>query len=99
MTEAKALAVVFIAVGILGAICGLLEVFFPGAAVRLQVRSTSKARGTNRAVGEWLQRQYKMDLTTNPFRDSAVLRRVRWTGLVIFALGVSWALLGLNLWS
>jgi hypothetical protein len=38
-----------------------MDVLFPTVAIKLQVRSTAKARGTNRVIGKWFQGNYRID--------------------------------------
>jgi hypothetical protein len=98
VAEGKALAAVFIAVGVIGTAYGLLELLLPSVAIRWQIRSTSRTRGPNRAIGEWFQQRYRMDPIGSADTDLGVRRRVRWTGLLLVVFGVGCLAAGIQVW-
>lgn len=78
---------------------GSLDLFTPTTTTRWQVRSTAKAGGSRKAVGERFQRWIKMDPQDEPWKDSRVLRRVRLIGAVLALTGAVLIGLGAALWS
>ena len=75
--------ITFVVTGSLALVYGLPELFIPRLAIRWQVRSTERARGLRRAVGEAIQRVYGVDPTAEPWDNPRVRRLVRWTGLAL----------------
>ena len=57
----SALGIVLVVGGGAGVLYGLLDILFPAVAIRWQVASTSKARGSGQAVGSWFQQMRGVD--------------------------------------
>ena len=74
--------IVLTIVAVVGVAYGLLDLLAPQVAIRWQVRSTQRASGVRRSVGEdfggFIYRG-----SADPSNDSAVRRRVRLTGTVL----------------
>jgi hypothetical protein len=79
--------VIFIIGGSLALVYGLLDLFFPQLTIRWQVRSTERARGLKRSVGEAFQRTYGIDPTAEPSDNTRARRLVRWNGVVLIVFG------------
>jgi hypothetical protein len=97
MTQGDAVAAVFIAGGVGAIAFGFGELAFPSVFIRWQIRSTSRARGLNRAIGEWFQQRYEHP-TVGADTDPGVRRRVRWTGLLLVVFGAGCVAAGALVW-
>ena len=91
-------SVVLVVGGSAAAVYGLLDLVIPATTIRWQVRSTARAGGARKAVGENVQRAVGMNPKGESSRDPSVLRRVRLIGSVLVAIGALVAGLGVILW-
>ena len=93
----SALGTVLVVSGGAGVLYGLLDILFPAVAIRWQVASTSKARGSRQAVGSWFQQMLGVDPDAAPWDDPSIRNKVRWIGVALAVLSLAAVLAGLAL--
>jgi hypothetical protein len=93
----SALGTVLVVGGGAGVLYGLLDILFPAVAIRWQVASTSKGRGSRQAVGSWFQQTLGVDPDAAPWDDPSIRKKVRWIGVALAVLSLAAVLAGLAL--
>jgi hypothetical protein len=93
----SAFGTVLVVGGGAGVLYGLLDILFPAVAIRWQVASTSKARGSRQAVGSWFQQMLGVDPDAAPWDDPSIRKKVRWMGVALAVLSLAAVLAGLAL--
>lgn len=80
----------------LGVAYAALDIFLPAVAVRWQVTSTRRRRGFLRSVGTSFQKWMGYQ-SSEPWKEPAVLQRVRILGVVLLLLMLAYAVVFLLL--
>jgi hypothetical protein len=93
----SALGTVLVVCGGAGVLYGILDILFPAVAIRWQVASSSKARGSRQAVGSWFQQMLGVDPDAAPWDDPSVRMKVRWIGVALAVISLAAVSAGLVL--
>lgn len=71
-----------------GVLYGPLDIVFPAVAIRWQVASTRKARGSRQEVGSWFQQILGVDPNAAPEDDQSIRNKLRWIGAALAVLSL-----------